>query len=42
MNEFVMKVVIAILLGYAALFYLLSREGFAVGETIHAFLEMIP
>jgi len=37
-----MKVVLAILLGYAVLFYLLSREDFEVGETIHAFIEAIP
>ena len=37
-----MEAVITILLGYAVLFYLLSREGFEVGETIHAFFEFIP
>ena len=37
-----MNIVFAILLGYAILFFLLSREGFDVGDTIHGLAELIP
>ena len=37
-----MEVVITILLGYAVLFYLLSREGFEVGENLQGFGLMPP